>query len=92
MIEREDHLHSWMFDKTGTISTGLLNHGEILQQEQISIRGVLDEVLQVHRVLPGRKEEEIDAAATSSKRFFFYHINLYIYIKFRIRILCVLLY
>jgi hypothetical protein len=34
----------------------------------------------------------IDAAATSSKQFFFYHINLYIYIKFRIRILCVLLY
>ncbi len=34
---------------------------------------------------------DIDAAATSSKQFF-YRINLYIYIKFRIRILCVLLY
>ncbi len=39
-----------------------------------------------------RTVEEIDAAATSSKQIFFYHINLYIYIKFRIRILCVLLY
>jgi hypothetical protein len=48
-----------MLDKTGMINTRLLNHGEILQQEQISIRGVLDEVLQVHGVLPGHKEEGI---------------------------------
>ena len=58
MIEREDCAHSWMLDKTGTINTCLLNHGEILQQEQISsIRGVLGEVLQVCRVMPVRKEE-----------------------------------
>jgi hypothetical protein len=59
MIEREDCLHSWMLDKTGTINTHLLNHWEILQQEQISIRVVSDEVLQVHGVLPGCKEEGI---------------------------------
>jgi hypothetical protein len=29
------------------------------QQEEINIRGVSDEVLQVHGVLPGRKEEGI---------------------------------
>jgi hypothetical protein len=40
----------------------------------------------------GNSKLVIDAAATSSKRYFFYHINLYVYIKFRIRILCVLLY
>jgi hypothetical protein len=59
MSEREDHSHSWVLDKTGTINTSLLNHGEILQQEQISIRGVSDDVLQVHGVLPGRKEKGI---------------------------------
>jgi hypothetical protein len=59
MIEREDCLHSWMLDKTGTINTLLLNHGEILQQEQLSIRGVSDEVLQVHGALSGHKEEGI---------------------------------
>jgi hypothetical protein len=48
-----------MLDETGTISTRLLDHGEILQQEQESIRGVSDEVLQVHGVLPGCKEEGI---------------------------------
>ena len=55
----EARTHSWMLDETGTISTRLLDHGEILQQEQESIRGVSDEVLQVHGVLPGRKEEGI---------------------------------
>jgi hypothetical protein len=59
MIEREACSHSWMLNKTGTINTCLLDHGEILLQEQLSIRGVLDEVLQVHRVLPGHKEEGI---------------------------------
>jgi hypothetical protein len=48
-----------MLDKTGRIDTHLLNHGEILHQEQLSIRGVSDENLQVHRVLPGCKEEGI---------------------------------
>ncbi len=59
MIEREACLHSWMLNETGTINTRLLDHGEILQEEQLSIRGVLDEVLQVHGVLPGCKEEGI---------------------------------
>jgi hypothetical protein len=59
MIEREAHLHSWRIDKTGTINTCLLNHRDNLQQEQLSIRGGLDEVLQVHGVLPGHKEEGI---------------------------------
>ncbi len=52
-------MHSWMLDKTGTINTSLLNHREILQQEMIDIRGVLEAVLEVHGVLPGRKEEGI---------------------------------
>ncbi len=43
-------------------------------------------------VIESRNQGDIDAAAMSSKRFFVYHINLYSYIKFRIRILCVLLY
>jgi hypothetical protein len=59
MIEAEACLHSWSLDKTGTINTRVFNHGEVLQQEQIDIRGVLEEVLQVHGVLPGRKEEGI---------------------------------
>ena len=57
--EKEARTHSWMLDETGTINTRLLEHGEILQQEQEIIRGVSEEVLQVHGVLPGRKEEGI---------------------------------
>jgi hypothetical protein len=57
MIEAEACLHSWSFDETGTIDKRVFNHGEILQQERIDIRGVSEEVLQVHGVLPGRKEE-----------------------------------
>jgi hypothetical protein len=48
-----------MLDKMGTINTGLLNHGEILQQEMIDIRGVSEEELEAHGVLPGCKEEGI---------------------------------
>jgi hypothetical protein len=59
MIEREAHSPSWMLDKTGTINTCLLNHGKILHQEQLSNRGVSDEVLQVHGVFLGCKEEGI---------------------------------
>jgi hypothetical protein len=59
MIKQEAHLHSWMLDKTGMINTHLLNLRDILQQEQLIIRGVLDEVLQVHKILPGCKEEGI---------------------------------
>ena len=51
--EKEARTHLWMLDKTGTINTRLLQHGEILQQEQEIIRGVSEEVLQVHHgVLP----------------------------------------
>jgi hypothetical protein len=59
LIDSKTRLHSWMLDETGTINTGLIGHGEILQQEQINIRGVSEEVLEVHGVLPGRKEEGI---------------------------------
>jgi hypothetical protein len=59
MIENEARTHSWNVDETGTIDTRLLDHGETLQQEQEIIRGVSEEILQVHRVLPGRKEEGI---------------------------------
>jgi hypothetical protein len=52
--------HSWGLDKTGTIDiTCLRFQEEIQQQEQIDIRGVSDEVLQVHGVPPGRKEKGI---------------------------------
>jgi hypothetical protein len=51
MIEAEACSHSWSFDKTKMIDTRVFNHGEISQQERIDIRGVLEEVLQVHGVL-----------------------------------------
>ena len=52
--------HSWGLDKTGTIDmTCLRSREEIQQQEQNDIRGVSDEVLQVHGVPPGCKEEGI---------------------------------
>ena len=51
--------HSWLLlDETGT-TNACLNREEIQQQERIDIRGVLDEVLQVHVVLPGCKEDGI---------------------------------
>jgi hypothetical protein len=59
LIESEARSHSWMLDKTGMINTGLIDHGEILQQEMINIRGVSEEILEVHGVLPGHKEEGI---------------------------------
>ena len=52
--------HSWGLDETRTIDmTCLRSQEEIQQQEQIDIRGVSDDVLQVHGVPPGRKEEGI---------------------------------
>jgi len=36
-----------------------LKHEGIQQQERIDIRGVSDEILQVHGVLPGRKDDGI---------------------------------
>jgi hypothetical protein len=59
LIESKAHLHSWMLDETGTINTGLIDHGEILQQEMINIRGVSEEKLEVQGVLPRRKEKGI---------------------------------
>jgi hypothetical protein len=59
MIEAKARSHSWSFDETGTIDTRVFNHGKILQQERIDVRGISEEVLQVHGVLPGRKEEGI---------------------------------
>jgi hypothetical protein len=54
-------LHNWGLDKTGTIDTNerLQLREEIPQQERIDIRGVSDETLQIHRVLPGKKQEGI---------------------------------
>ena len=59
LIESEARSHSWMLDETGTINTSLLNHREILQQEMIDIRGVSEEVLEVHGVVLGWKDEGI---------------------------------
>jgi hypothetical protein len=59
--ETSTRTHNWGLDETGTINTSglLLSREEIQQQEEIDIRGVSEEVLQVHGVLPGRKEEGI---------------------------------
>jgi hypothetical protein len=53
--------HCWGLDDTGTINTTHLRRSqeEIQEQEHIYIQGVSDEVLQVHGVLPERKEEGI---------------------------------
>ena len=61
LAEASTRTHNWGLDETGTIDTsGLLqSREEMQQQEEIDIRGVSDEVLQVHIVLPGRKEEGI---------------------------------
>ncbi len=53
-------LHSWGLDKTGTINmTHLRSQEEIEQQEGKDAQVVSKEVLQVHGVLPGCKEEGI---------------------------------
>ena len=60
LLEVETRSHSWGLDDTGNIDTTCLQSREkIKQQEQIDIRGVLEEVLQVHGVLPGCKEDGI---------------------------------
>ena len=61
LAKAETMTHSWGLDKTGTIDmTGLLqSREEMQQQEEIDIWGVSDEVLQIHGVLSGQKEEGI---------------------------------
>ena len=57
LLKVETRSHACSLNDTGTINTTCLqSREEIQQQEQI---GVSDEVLQVHGVLPGRKEEGI---------------------------------
>ena len=51
--------HSWsLLDETGT-TNARFNCDEIQQQERKDIRGVYDKILQVHGVLPGRKDDGI---------------------------------
>ena len=61
LAEASSRSHNWCLDETGTIDTTelLRSREEIQQQERIDIRGVSDELLQVHGVLPGKKEEGI---------------------------------
>ncbi len=61
LTKADTRMHNWSMDKTGTIDTSILlrSQEEVQQQEEIDIRGVSDEVLQVHGVLPRRKEEGI---------------------------------
>jgi hypothetical protein len=61
LAEASTRTHNWGLNETGTIDTSGLQQSreEIQQQEEIDIRGVTGEVLQVHGVLPGRKEEGI---------------------------------
>ena len=51
--------HTWSLDDTGTINTRIFDQQEILQQETIETRGVSEEILCVHGVLPGRKGDGI---------------------------------
>jgi hypothetical protein len=60
LIETEARSHCWGLEDTGTIhTTNLKSSEEIQQQEQIDKWGVSDKVLNIHRVLPGCKEEGI---------------------------------
>ena len=51
--------HDWSADETGTVDININQLGDIQQQEKLDISGVLDEVLQVHGVMPGMKKEGI---------------------------------
>ena len=59
LVASEATSHSWsLVDETGTTNASF-NSEEIQQQERIDIRRVSDEILQVHGVLPGRKDDGI---------------------------------
>ena len=59
LVAGEATSHSWsLLDETGTTNASF-NREEIQQQERIDIRGVSDEILQVHGIIPGRKDDEI---------------------------------
>ena len=59
LVASEATSHSWsLVDETGTTNASL-NREEIQQQERIDIRGVSDEILQVHGIIPGHKDDEI---------------------------------
>ena len=51
--------HNWAVDETGTIEVNTLNLYEIEQQERLDMVGVSDDVLRVHGVMPGRKQEGV---------------------------------
>jgi len=61
LAEASTRTHNWGLNKTGTIDASRLlqSREEIQKQEEIDIWGVSEEVLQVHGVLPGKKEEGI---------------------------------
>jgi hypothetical protein len=51
--------HNWQVDETGTIEVNTINLQEIEQQEKLDMVGVSDDVLSVHGVMPGRKQEGV---------------------------------
>jgi len=55
----EDSMHNWSVDETGTIEINKLNLYEIEKQEKLDMIGVSDEVLRVHGVMPGRKQDRV---------------------------------
>ena len=61
LAEASTRTHHWGLDETGTIDMSGLQRSqeEIQQEEEIDIRGVSEEILQIHGVLPGRKEKGI---------------------------------
>jgi hypothetical protein len=54
-----DASHNWLVDETGTIEFNTIDLQEIENQERLDMIGVSDEVLRVHGVMPGRKQDGV---------------------------------
>ncbi len=57
--ELTNERHNWLVDETGTIDTSSIDLREAEQQEKLDMTGVLDEILRVHGVMPGRKPDGV---------------------------------
>jgi len=63
-----DVAHNWAVDETGTVAVNNVCLQEIEQQERIDMVGVSDDVLRVHGVMPGSKQEGVT-------RFLYENVN-----------------
>ena len=54
-----DATHNWSVDETGTIEVNTICLQEIEQQERLDMIGFSNDVLQVHGIMPGRKQEGV---------------------------------